>query len=133
MNQPMWEEYITVKDSELHGKGIFSNINIPSNETIMIIDGEVINENECVRREEEEGNVYIFWNGDQYIDSSKKDKIKFINHRCEPNCYIDDRDDNSLYLITQDEIKAGDEITIDYDYEEIYDNCRCIVCQGDSQ
>jgi hypothetical protein len=119
---------VEVKDSNIHGKGIFTNVDIPSGKDILIIKGEVISELECVRREEEEENVYIFWNGDNYIDVNNSEVIKYINHRCDSNCEVDDNDDSSLLLISSKDIKAGEELTIDYGYEEIYEACKCEYC-----
>jgi len=123
-----WEEHIFVKESPIHGKGIFSSVIIPENSLVMVIKGEVIDGFECERREEEDGNVYIFWNGDYYIDTFKTDKIKYINHDCEPNCIVLDRDDESLNLVSLRAIEPGEEITMDYGYEEIYENCSCRTC-----
>lgn len=123
-----WEEHIFVKDSPIHGKGIFSSVNIPEDSLVMVIRGEVIDGFECERREEEENNVYIFWNGDYYIDTFKTDKIKYINHDCEPNCLVLDRDNESLNLVSLRAIEPGEEITMDYGYEEIYENCSCRTC-----
>ncbi|MFH1195405.1 MAG: SET domain-containing protein [bacterium] len=125
-----WDKFVTVKDSPIHLKGIFSTVDIPPNEIIMIIRGEVIDEDECIKREDEDNNVYIFWNGDSYIDTIDTQKIKYINHDCDPNCEVDDRDDESLYLISSRKINAGEEITIDYGYEEIYSECSCYSCTG---
>ena len=126
-----WEEQIIVKSSPIQGKGIFTSATIPGEELIMVIQGEVITGKECERREEEENNVYIFWNGRYYIDTADTDKIKYINHSCEPNCEVIDRDKESLNLITNREIKAGEELTIDYGYEEIYEMCKCNICTTD--
>lgn len=125
-----WEDYIEVRDSGIHGNGLFALTDIQADELVMTIQGEVISTEECIRREEEDQNVYIFWNGDNYIDASLTEKIKFINHDCEPNCYVDDYGD-TLALYTAREIKAGDELTIDYGYDEIYDQCNCKVCSPD--
>lgn len=124
-----WENYITVNSSPIEGSGIFARTDIPSNELVMIIRGEVITGKECERREEEENNVYIFWNGRYYIDTKNTDKIKFINHSCQPNCEVLDRDRESLNLVSNRDISAGEEITIDYGYEEIYQVCSCEVCR----
>lgn len=126
----MWYDYIVVKDSPIHSKGIFSTVDIPSNEIILIIKGERIDEEECVRREELDNNVYIFWNGDNYIDTIDTEKIKYVNHDCDPNCDVWDRDDESLYLVSTRKIKAGEELTIDYGYEEIYKDCCCYSCSA---
>ena len=111
-------KFLEVKESGLHGKGLFTSVDIKEDEIIMVIKGEVIDEDECVRREDEEENVYIFWNGDNYIDTANTEKIRFINHSFEPNCYVDERDESTLYLVAGENLKAGDELTIDYDYEE---------------
>ena len=127
MNTHTIENNIYVKNSVIHGSGLFSAVDIPKGQMIMVICGDVISGEECELREAE-GNVYIFWNGDNYIDTALTDKIKYINHNCEYNCLVEDRDDNSLYLTAAREIKAGEELTIDYGYEEIYESCTCNVC-----
>lgn len=119
--------FLEVKNSPLHGKGLFTTVDIPAESIICVIEGEVIDEDECVRREEEEGNVYIFWNGDNYIDTAKNPLLRNINHLCEPNCYVEDRNETSLFLIAERDIKAGEELTIDYDYDEIYETCQCHI------
>ena len=121
------EDEVSVKPSSIHGWGLFSNIDIPCGKKIMLIDGETISEEECINRELE-GNVYIFWNGDNYIDTSNTEKIKFINHDCNFNCDVSDYEDSRLILIAYRDIKAGEELAIDYGYEEIYETCRCSLC-----
>ncbi|MCK5087840.1 MAG: SET domain-containing protein, partial [Melioribacteraceae bacterium] len=114
----------------IEGKGIFAAEDIPSGKLVMVISGEVISGKECERREEEEDNVYIFWNGRYYIDTANTNKINNINHNCEPNCEVMDRDKESLNLVSIRNIKAGEEITMDYGYDEIYEICNCSVCSG---
>ncbi len=128
-NSNFHEEYIIVNKSQIHGRGLFTTIDIPKDSLIMIISGEVISDDECVRREEEEENVYIFWNGDNYIDTSNTRKIKYINHKCDFNCDVVERDNETLSLIAYRDIEAGEELTIDYGYEEIYENCNCAFCK----
>ncbi len=124
-----YADNIFVKDSAIHGKGIFTSAFIPKGEIIMVIEGEMILEDECIRREEEEDNVYIFWNGDTYIDTKDTDKIKYINHSCDYSCSVLERDEKSLYLAAQRDLNIGEELTIDYGYEEIYDLCNCNICR----
>ena len=128
--QEYLENKLEVRDSSIHGRGIFTKSLIGEGEIICVIRGEVIDEAESIRREEEEGNVYIFFNGDNYIDTSKTELIKNLNHYCTPNCYVDDRDEASLFLIADREIHPGEELTIDYDYEEIYMHCGCPKCKS---
>jgi hypothetical protein len=121
LNNP---DYIIVLDSPIQGRGIFTTKPCEAGEVLMIIAGETINADECLRREEQENNVYIFYHDDDtYIDTAMTEKIRYINHSCEPNAEVKDRDHESLYLVALRTIQAGEEITIDYDYEEIYDLC----------
>jgi len=123
-----FEKSVVVKESDIHGKGLFTSSFIPQDSIVMIISGEVISEDECVRREEEENNVYIFYNGDTYIDTVNTDKIKYINHSCNCTCNVLERDEETLYLSAARDINPGEELTIDYGYEEIYELCNCEIC-----
>ena len=124
---------LTVKDSPVHGKGLFSITNFSEGQIITKINGEIIDADECVRREDE-GNVYIFWKEDDvYIDVSNFSIIKYINHSCDYNCDVDEDEDGSLILIAARDIKDGEELTIDYGYEEIYENCSCSICENKNE
>jgi uncharacterized protein len=122
------EEKLFIRKSQISGTGVFTSVDINEGTHIIIISGEVISEDECVRREEEENNVFIFWNDLNYIDTVNTKKIKYLNHNCNPNCYVEERNYESLFLIAEKDIKAGEELTIDYDYEEIYEDCSCGEC-----
>lgn len=118
-------EYIVVRESVIHGKGIFAGKPCKEGEVLMVIAGETIDAKECERREDEEGNVYIFYNGDNcYIDVDKTEKIRYINHNCTPSAIVEDRDQDSLYLVAARDVAVGEEITIDYGYDDIYDQCK---------
>ena len=134
MKKNNYDKNIIVKNSGIHGKGIFSTVRIPKGAKILDIKGEVIDGDECERREEEENNVYIFWNGDDcYIDTKKTRKIKYINHDCDFNCDVVENNNGGLMLIAYKDIKAGSELTIDYGYDDIYDECGCRVCINDEK
>ena len=123
------ERQVFVKESGIHGSGIFTSVDIPKNTTVMKINGEVISGDECERREDDDDNVYIFWlYGDTYLDTTKSNKIRYINHDCKYNCEVEDDNNGGLILIADKDIKAGEELTIDYGYEEIYDDCTCDIC-----
>ncbi len=118
-----------IKPSEIHGTGLYTAVEIKAGELVTIITGEVIDADECIRREDEEDNVYIFYNGeDCYIDAAGNEKIKHLNHHCDYNCEVEDGDESHLLLIAAKNISAGEELTIDYGYEEIYENCNCSKC-----
>ena len=115
-------------------EGIFSTVNVREGKKILDIKGEIIDGEECERREEKEDNVYIFWNGDDcYIDTNRTRKIKFINHNCDFNCDVVENGNNGLMLVAYKSIKAGMELTIDYGYQEIYDECNCELCISEEE
>lgn len=120
-----------VGESEIHGTGLFTIAAIRKDQAIMEIDGELIDDDECIRREELNNNVYIFYKTDrEYIDTENTDKIKFINHNCENNCEIDENKSGKLILIANRDIRSGEELTIDYGYDEIYEDCSCRKCES---
>ncbi len=128
-NGKVYEKFVFVKESDIHGKGIFISTKVPKDNKLLEIKGVVIDGDECERREEEEDNVYIFWNGDDcYIDTSMTKKIKYINHDCDFNCDVVENGRGGLMLIAYHTIEAGEELTIDYGYDDIYENCECKSC-----
>jgi len=130
----MNNKLLIVKESSVHGKGLFSKIDYKEEEIITIIQGEGINADECVRRENEEDNVYIFYKDeDEYIDASNQTKLKYLNHSCDYNCDIDEDENGNLVLYAITDISSGEELTIDYGYEEIYQYCSCSNCENKSE
>ncbi|MBI2419418.1 MAG: SET domain-containing protein [Ignavibacteriales bacterium] len=125
------EQFLEAQQSAIEGMGLFTTVDIPEGAVFFEITGEIISEDECILREENDNNVYIFWNGDTYIDTVMTDKIKYINHNCDCCCEVVDNEDDRLYLKAIRGIKAGEELTIDYGYDEIYDMCNCPVCSDE--
>ena len=124
---------LAVKDSSVHGMGLFSNIDHKEGQVITIISGEHINADECVRREDQ-GNVYIFYKDeDEYIDASNHSQLRYLNHSCNYNCDIDEDENGNLILFAASNIQSGEELTIDYGYDEIYDYCSCADCSNKSE
>ena len=124
---------LTVKDSSVHGMGLFSTIDHKEGQIITIISGELINADECVKREDE-GNVYIFYkDDDEYIDASNHSQLRYLNHSCNYNCDIDEDENGNLILFAASNIQSGEELTIDYGYDEIYYYCSCADCGNKSE
>jgi len=124
---------LTVKDSSVHGMGLFSNVDHKRGQIITIISGELISGNECVRREDE-GNVYIFYKDeDEYIDAANHSQLRYLNHSCNYNCDIDEDENGNLILFAAQAIKSGEELTIDYGYDDIYDYCSCNNCENKTE
>ena len=78
---------------------------------------------------------YLFWTSaktmiDGYIPANR---ARFINHSCAPNCEIDIKN-RRIYIFANRAIKAGEEITYDYDTEYFEAHikprgCLCASCE----
>jgi SET domain-containing protein len=130
-----WAE---VRNSKIHGRGLYATKTIPAETRIIAYDGEVITKAEADRREElriareragEDSCVYVFeLNKRHDIDGSMAwNTARLINHSCKPNCRTEIVR-GTIWVIAKREIPAGEELTFDYRYG--YANwrdhpCRC--------
>ena len=132
----MWK----VKNSKIHGTGVFATKDIKKNTKIIEYIGEKINKSEGDKRSEKRikkfldskttGSVYIFELNKKYdIDGSPLyNKARYINHSCEPNCEVDIAD-NRIWIISIKNIKKGSELSYDYGYEFDKDDYKDHVCK----
>lgn len=131
--------YITVKKSKIHSAGVFAKKNIPKGKRIIEYVGEKLTKAEADRRADiplkknkrnkNYGAVYIFILNKRYdIDGNvKHNTARYINHSCDPNCEVDIIRGKILIIALRD-IKKGDELTYNYNYEiDDYEDhkCRC--------
>ena len=128
-----------VRSSKIHGKGIYAKIDIKKDIKVIEYIGENISKEVGNIRAEEQykksmennnnGAVYVFELNDKYdIDGNVEHNIaRFTNHSCNPNCKYK-IENNHIWIISIKDIKKGEEITYDYDYDpEDYINhpCKC--------
>ncbi|MBH53229.1 MAG: SET domain-containing protein-lysine N-methyltransferase [Opitutaceae bacterium] len=138
-NKTKKNKWVFVKDSGIHGKGVFAKRNIPKEKRIMEYVGERISKKESQRRGTKQmeeaaknrkvGAVYIFdLNKKWDIDGNVPENIaRFANHSCNENCDAFNID-NRIFYYTSKKIKKGQEILIDYGYdlEHFLDHtCKC--------
>ncbi len=127
-----------IKDSGIHGRGLFAARRIKSGEFITEYLGEIIDKEESNRRglaREEaskvsgDGCVYIFEldeNRDLDGDFEYND-ARLINHACRTNCEAVMEGDKIIFYATKD-INQDEEILYNYGYalEHFLDHpCRC--------
>ena len=119
----MWQ----VKKSKVHGNGVFATRNITKGNKIIQYIGEKIPKKEGDKRSayriknylksSKTGSVYIFELNSKYdIDGFvRKNKARYINHSCDPNCEVDIIKDE-IWISSIKQIKKGEELSYDYGY-----------------
>jgi len=99
-----------VAGSAVHGRGLFAANDIPAGTWIGHYDGPQTLEN----------GMHVLWvesgedeNGkEEWIGYDGNNELRFLNHATQPNGEMDGRD-----LYASRDIRAGEEITIDYGEE----------------
>jgi SET domain-containing protein len=144
---------LEIRDSLLHGCGVFARQLIPAGTRLLEYTGERITKLEADRRCEA-GNVYIIgldetWDIDGAVGENP---ARFINHSCEPNCEAVIEEEVTLQLGAEEpklpgdlsckgltsrshiwvdtirDLVAGEEVTFNYGYDladYLTHPCRC--------
>ncbi len=99
---------VEVKDSAIHGRGLFASQRFEPGELIGTYEGTRASEN----------GTYVLWIEDHdgsYYGVQGENELRFLNHSANPNA---DFDDELLYAVC--DIKVGDEICFHYgeDWED---------------
>lgn len=114
---------LEVRASAIAGLGLFTVVERREGERIAEITGEVISAAEAERRDGL-GNVYIYeYDDETYVDAATS-LGRHVNHACAPTCRIESSPPSRLWLVAARDLPAGTELTIDYDYEDIFEACK---------
>ncbi len=136
----MWK----VKNSKIHGAGVFALKDIPKNIKIIQYVGEKLSKSEGDKRSakrlskylhsQTDGSVYIFELNSNYdIDGSPKyNKARYINHSCDPNCEVEIMN-NEIWISSIKKIKKGEELSYDYGFEFDKDDFKDHICKCGSK
>jgi uncharacterized protein len=121
---------IEKRRSPIQGWGVFASRPITKNTRIVDYAGEKVNNRESLRREQrylKKGHIWCFKLNRQYVrDAGVGGNIaRFINHKCEPNCYTRVIGD-TIWIIAAKNIRRGEELSYDYSTDgEGSIQCRC--------
>ena len=113
---------IVVKNSRIHGRGVYAGRKLAKGERVIEYKGELITWKECDRRppsDPDDPNHTFFFSlsdGKHVIDAAVGgNAAKWINHSCEPNCEAEEDDeDNRVFIVTLRDIRPGEELNYDY-------------------
>jgi hypothetical protein len=110
---------IQVRQSNVHGKGVFALTDIAEGEQIIEYKGELISWEEALRRHPHDPanpthTFYFHIDDELVIDGGYfGNSSRWINHSCDPNCEAED-DEGRIFIKALRPIKAGDELFFDY-------------------
>jgi uncharacterized protein len=113
-----------VKESPIHGRGVFARRPIAAGERIIEYTGEIITSDESARRAEASGgpiNHTFFFSladGNLIDGGSNGNDARFINHSCDPNCEAYE-EDGRVFIHALRDIEQGEELN--YNYALIYE------------
>jgi len=123
----MYAQYLEVRDSKI-GKGTFTKVSIPAGVPVAEIRGPVLLDRDVPPHDNID--IYLQVGPNTFIGPSGKNVPEYLNHSCDPNCYIHVVGNRaiiySLYVLP-----ANAEITFDYSLTstDTYDTwkmeCHC--------
>lgn len=134
-------EYLYLKESKIHSKGVFASKNIPKGIKLIEYTGELITKEEGTKRSEStqnahkkdssKGGVYIFDIDEEHdLDGDVENNYaKYINHSCDPNCEFEG-EGKKIWVNSIKKIKKDEELSINYgfnwDEKDFHEHpCRC--------
>lgn len=110
---------IIVKNSPVHGRGVFATRNIPADTFLIEYEGERINDKEALKRHglDPENPYHTFFfsleSGKMIDGGVDGSDARWINHACEPNCEArEEKKRVNIYALR--DIKRGEELNYDY-------------------
>jgi len=113
---------IVVRNSSIHGRGVFALRRIPKGTRIIEYKGKLITDKEADRRysrvHEHSPHTMLFsLEGGWVIDATRRgNSARWINHSCAPNCDIEE-EGRRIFIESRRDIRLGDELTYDYNLQ----------------
>jgi SET domain-containing protein len=112
---------VIVKDSKIHGKGVFAARNFKKGEIVLKWDiSHELTKEQLDKMPENEKRYVTFFNGKFVLMQPPE---RYVNHSCVANTYA-----NNFCDVAKRDIKKGEEITADYAEEGVPDlnmKCKC--------
>ena len=118
---------VVVRDSPIHGRGVFAARRIEAGEAIIEGCRETLSDEALMALPEEERDFLSVMDGRTILMTPPS---RFVNHSCSPNARGTDRADVAIRVI-----EAGEEVTVDYAAEQVPGlrlecKCRTPDCRG---
>lgn len=124
-----------VRESRIHGKGLFAKAPISKGEIVAVKGGYILGQQQWTEIERDLGSAEIQISEELFIAPVRKEHrdggMLYTNHSCDPNIAIQ----GQIVLMAMREIAANEELTHDWattddlDYE-MHCNCGSPNCRG---
>jgi uncharacterized protein len=136
-------ERIEVRESGVHGRGVYATKPIPKGAPIIEYTGQrVLWEN--VPNDPANPHTFLFGldNGTEVIDPTiRGNEARWINHSCDPNCEAIEEEDERVFIYALRDLQQGEELFYDYALQvdepitrEVAEESRCFCgssrCRG---
>ena len=109
--------FISVRYSDIHGKGVFAATLIPKGTRIIEYKGTRMTEEAADEKygDDESPHTFLFLLDDKtVIDANRRgNSARWINHSCDPNCETNE-EDGRLFIDAIRDIRRGEELSYDY-------------------
>jgi uncharacterized protein len=112
----------SVRNSPIHGRGVFALTRIPRGTRIVEYKGEIITDDEADRRyahlHEHSPHTMLFsLENNLVIDATRRGNSgRWINHSCTPNCQVEE-EGTKIFIDACRDIRPGEELTYDYNLQ----------------
>jgi SET domain-containing protein len=124
-----------IKNSPIHGKGLFAATSISKGEVVAVKGGYIFDREQLDKVEEKLGPAEIQIGENLFIGPKKQEErdgaMIYLNHSCEPNIGIQ----GQIVFVAIRDISSGEELTHDWattDFDDYQLNCNCGAkrCRG---
>lgn len=117
---------LDVRNSPIHGRGIFAAMDLPAGSKLIRYRGQVITHAQADRLYDDSldtGHTFLFTLNDKYLIDANVggNSARWINHSCDPNCEasihvnIDGKErEDQVWIETLKPVKKGEELTYNY-------------------
>lgn len=110
----------SVRNSEIHGRGVFAADKIRKGTVIIEYKGQRAAWDDAMERPDSDpddpAHTFLFELDDgRVIDARVRgNAARWINHSCDPNCKTFEDEDGRVFIEARHKIRPGEELTYDY-------------------
>lgn len=110
-----------VRQSPIHGRGVFAKRRIPAGTRVIEYAGKRISNKEADRRHPANPDdpfhtfFFVLSSGKVIDGNDEGNDARWINHACEPNCESEEgKSGKRVYIVAKRDIARGEELNYDY-------------------